>query len=487
MLVEHSLAIPLPAVQEYLSDTNPWWVAGKGIDPELQTWPKRAYFASFMRLVKAVEVRRAVVVIGPRRVGKTVMLTQAVQNLLDAGVPGSRIMVAQMDVPLFSGQTLGSLVKLFIDVHRHAVDNPASPLYVFFDEIQYLKDWETHLKVLVDTYKGVRFVATGSAAAALRMKSRESGAGRFSDFVLPPLTFAEYLDFCDQTHLVQDIAPPDAERAQYHAPNIAALNAEFVNYLNYGGFPEAVRNPAVRQDPRRYLRQDIVDKVLQRDLPSLFGISDTQELNRFFNVLAYNTGMEVAPAKLSKDTGLSKARIDEYLAYLEAAFLIKRVHRLSDNARRLQRATSYKVYLTNPSIRAALFGIVRAQDPAMGRLVETALWSQWLHSTDTIASLHYARWKEGRTDYEVDLVGLAASSQRPRFCVEIKWSDRAWSDWSELKGLRKFMAQHSLSRAPLVTTLTQSGSAEIDGQLVEFTPSSLHCYTIARNLLLQAG
>ncbi len=487
MLVERSLAIPLPAVQEYLSDTNPWWVAGKGIDPELQAWPKRAYFASFMRLVKAVDVRRAVVVIGPRRVGKTVMLTQAVQNLMDDGVPGSRIMVAQMDVPLFSGQTLGSLVKLFIDIHRHSVDNPAIPLYVFFDEIQYLKDWETHLKVLVDTFKGVRFVATGSAAAALRMKSRESGAGRFSDFVLPPLTFAEYLDFCEQSHLVQDIAPVDAGRAQYHAPNIAALNAEFINYLNYGGFPEAVMNPAVRQDPRRYLRQDIVDKVLQKDLPSLFGISDTQELNRFFNVLAYNTGMEIAPANLSKDTGLSKARIDEYLEYLEAAFLVKRIHRLSDNARRLQRATSYKVYLTNPSIRAALFGIVRPQDPAMGRLVETAIWSQWLHSTDTIASLHYARWKEGRTDYEVDLVGLAASTQKPRFAVEIKWSDRAWSDWSELKGLRKFMAQHPLSRAPMVTTLTQSGSVEIDGQRVEFSPSSLHCYTIARNLLQQAG
>ncbi len=487
MLIEQSLAIPLPAVQEYLADTNPWWVAGKGIDTDMQDWPKRAYFSAFMRLVSATDVKRAIVMIGPRRVGKTVMIMQAVQRLLDTGVPGSRILVAQMDVPLFSGQTLGSLVKLFVDIHRHKLDDPAGPLYVFFDEIQYLKDWEVHLKVLVDTLKGVRFVATGSAAAALRMKSRESGAGRFSDFVLPPLTFAEYLDFCGQAHLVQEIEAPDAARPEYFAPNIAALNAEFINYLNYGGFPEAVMNPAVRQDPRRYLRQDIVDKVLQKDLPSLFGISDTQELNRFFNVLAYNTGMEVAPKNLSKDTGLGTARIEEYLEYLEAAFLVKRVHRVSDNARRLQRATSYKVYLTNPSIRAALFGIVRPEDPKLGSLVETAIWSQWLHSTDTIASLHYARWREGRTDYEVDLVGLAASTQKPRFAVEIKWSDRAWSDWSELKGLRKFMAQHQLARAPLVTTLTQSGMAEIDGQKVEFTPSSLHCYTIARNLLQQAG
>jgi uncharacterized protein len=486
MLTGQSLSIPLPAVQEYLADTNPWWVAGSGTDAERRTWPKRAYFAAFMRLVKATDVRRAVVVIGPRRVGKSVMLEQAVQQLMDDGVPGSRIMVAQMDVPSFLGQSLDSLLHLFADMHRHPTNNVAAPLYVFFDEIQYLKDWETHLKVLVDKYKGVRFVATGSAAAALRMKSRESGAGRFSDFVLPPLTFAEYLDFCGQAHLVQDISEPAEERARYHAPNIAALNAEFVNYLNYGGFPEAVMNASVRQDPRRYLRQDIVDKVLQKDLPSLFGISDTQQLNQFFNVLAYNTGAEVSPANLSKSTGLPKARIDEYLEYLEAAFLIKRVHRLGNDARRLQRTTTFKVYLTNPSMRAALFGIARADDPAMGRLVENAIWSQWLHSTETIASLHYARWREGRTDYEVDLVGLNTRTQKPRFAVEIKWSDRAWQDPGELKPLRRFMEAHTLARAPLVTTLTQSGIQQIDGHAVEFSPSSLHCYTIARNLLLQA-
>jgi uncharacterized protein len=487
MTLQQSLSIPLPAVQEYLADTNPWWVAGRGIDAETIAWPKRAYFASLMRLIQATDVRRAVVVIGPRRVGKTVMLTQAIQQLINAGVPGSHIMMAQMDVPLFSGQTLDSLVKIFVHIHRLPTENVQHPLYIFFDEIQYLKDWEVHLKVLVDTYKGIRFIATGSAAAALRMKSRESGAGRFSDFVLPPLTFAEYLDFCNQSHLVEDVAPPDAPRAEYRSPLITTLNEEFVNYLNYGGFPEAVMNASVRQDPKRYLRQDIVDKVLQKDLPSLFGISNTQELNRFFNVLAYNTGMEVSHDKLSKNTGLAKARISEYLEYLEAAFLIKRVQRLDDNATRLQRATTYKIYLTNPSIRAALFGIARADDAAMGQLVETAIWSQWLHSTETIANLHYARWRRGRADLEIDLVSLAAATQKPRFAVEIKWSDRAWvSPQSELKGLIAFLEQHTLQRPALVTTRTQTGTKEIDGHTIEFRPSSLHCYTIARNLLAAA-
>jgi uncharacterized protein len=481
--MNRTLSIPQPAIRSYLAELNPWWVAGNGADPQIAQWPKRAYFPSFMRLLRDEQVRRAIVLIGARRVGKTVMLRQAIQNLLDAGVPGNRILYAEMDVPMFAGESLDSLVRLFTDIHAHRSDQP---LWVFFDEIQYLKDWETHLKVLVDKYRQVRFVATGSAAAALRMKSRESGAGRFTDFMLPPLTFAEYLNFCDREALVQELPRDEDRRSAFTAPDIGALNAEFIHYLNYGGYPEAVMNPGVREDPRRYLRQDIIDKVLLKDLPSLFGISNTQELNRFFNVLAYNTGNELSPKNLCESTGLDHQRLAEYLEYLEAAHLVRRVHRIDVNARRMQRITTFKLYLTNPSIRAALFGRIHADDDAMGRLAETAIWSQWLHSSATIESLHYARWKEGRSDLEVDLVGLNPATQKPWFAVEIKWSDRAYSDWRELRGIRALAAAHKLARPAVVTTRTVSGIVDMEGVSVEFVPSSLHCYTVARNLLAQS-
>lgn len=473
--------IPLADVQKRLAFDNPWWVAGGGIDSERREWPRRAYFAPFMQLVEAVKVLRAVVLIGPRRVGKTVMLAHAVQALLDDGVAGNTILYVSLDTPLYSGRSLESLVRTFMELHRHG---EGQRLWVFFDEIQYLKDWEVHLKSLVDTFRVIRFVASGSAAAALRMKSRESGAGRFTDFMLPPLTFSEYLEFAGQEGRLIVEEPAEAGGVPgYRVLNIEALNAEFVNYLNYGGFPEAVMNPAVRENPARFLRQDIVDKVLLKDLPSLYGIGDTQELNRFFNVLAYNTGDELSPEGLSKDTGIGKQKLLDYLEYLEAAFLIKRVHRVDETARRLKRARTFKIYLTNPSIRAALFGYVGASEPAMGALAETAVWSQWLHSTSMIQSLHYARWRQGRSDLEVDLVSIDLRTQKPRFAVEIKWSDSAYSDFSGLRGIREFAARHALNRRPLVTTLSTSGVGNDGTAEIEFMPTSLHCYTIARNLL----
>lgn len=187
------------------------------------------------------------------------------------------------------------------------------------------------------------------------MKSRESGAGRFTEFVLPPLTFAEYLAFAgSEETLITEREEEGVGLNSYLATDIDALNSEFLNYLNYGGFPEAVMNPVIRANPSRFLRQDIIDKVLLKDLPSLYGISDTQELNRFFNVLAFNTGDELGLEDLSKHSNISKQKLPEYLEYLEAAYLIRRVHRIDDNALRLQRARTFKVYLTNPSVRAAL-------------------------------------------------------------------------------------------------------------------------------------
>lgn len=479
------LQIPPREVQRRFAVDNPWWRAGQGIDPEEKGWPRRAYFAQFANLVRNADVRRAVVLIGPRRVGKTVMLKHLVAQLPDNGVAGTQLLFLSLDTPLYSGRSLESLVQMFADLHQHP---DSQPLWVLFDEVQYLKDWEVHLKSLVDTYPRIRFVASGSAAAALRMKSRESGAGRFTEFILPPLTFAEYLKFAGQEDsLIRDALTPD-ERPRDRAPgylttDIHALNVEFINYLNYGGFPEAVMNPVVRANPARFLRQDIVDKVLLKDLPSLYGIGDTQELNRFFNVLAFNTGNELSLEDLSRHSGITKTKLSDYLEYLEAAYLIRRVHRIDDNARRMQRARTFKVYLTNPSIRAALFGMATADDEAMGSLAETAVWSQWLHSAEVSRSLHYARWKAGRQDLEVDIVSLDARTQKPRFAVEIKWSDRPPKAINELRGIIELARRHRLARTPLVTTRTTTSQATVDGLTIDFMPVALHCYTIARNLL----
>ena len=338
-----------------------------------------------------------------------------------------------------------------------------------FDEIQYLKDWELHLKALVDTYPRATWIASGSAAAALRLKSNESGTGRFTDFLLPPLTFHEYVVLLGKEALMTPGDPWFATTDQ------GALNELFVDYLNFGGYPEVALSPAIRADPGRYVRQDIIDKVLLRDLPSLYGISDIQELNSLFTALAYNTANEVSLDKLSQRAGVAKNTVKRYLEYLEAAFLVKRVHRIDHDARKFQRATLFKVYLTNPSLRAALFAPITADDPDMGAMVETAVFSQWFHSAS--GALHYARWKDG----EVDLVSVGRDG-KPGWACEVKWSDRFGAQSPELRNLILFCKTHGLREA-IVTTRSQRSDETVDGLRIMCVPASLYCYTIGRKVV----
>ena len=235
----------------------------------------------------------------------------------------------------------------------------------------------------------------------------------------------------------------------------------------------------IQQDPGRYIKSDIIDKVLLRDLPSLYGISDIQELNRLFTTLAYNTGNEITLEGLSKSAGVAKNTIKRYLEYLEAAFLIRRVNRVDNNARHFKRATSFKVYLTNPSMRSALFGHIAEDDVAIGHLVETAIYSQWLHSP-SIDKLYYARWATG----EVDIVCIDNETQKPNWIVEVKWSDRAVSNNGELDNCVEFSMNNLFANSRvLVTTKTISDNITYKGINFDFVPSSVYAYMLGANIL----
>lgn len=459
---------------------NPWWSGAT--ETVFSDLPRRDYLQPFYNLLTDLSINRAVVLLGPRRVGKTVMVHHAIERLLAEGVAPERVMYLSLDTPLYTGFSLEWLTQLMATLNAL---EPQTQRYIFFDEIQYLKDWERHLKSLVDSYPGYRFIATGSAAAALRLKSQESGAGRFTDFMLPPLTFSEYIHFIKKE---QELIEPDPESERgFRVTTEAALdeiNEEFINYLNYGGYPEAVFTERVQENPARFIKSDVIDKVLLRDLPSLYGISDIQELNSLFATLAYNTAQEVEVGKLSQNSGVVANTLGRYLEYLEAAFLIRRIRRVDECAKQFKRTRGFKVYLTNPSIRAALYGPVTSEHEAVGALAETAIFSQWIHATSFIERLYFARWKKG---LEVDVVGLDIGQRKADWVVEVKWNDRFYDRPADLKGVLAFAARNELTRPPLITTRTKCGVKTVEGVELHFVPTSLHCYTIGRNVLERMG
>lgn len=453
---------------------NPWWATGK-IAEDYDSMPRRPYIDLFYPIVADLSLRRAAILMGPRRVGKTVMIYHAIKRLIDSGVDSRRIIYMSIDTPIYSNVSLDELF-LYARTSLHTED--VDGFFVFYDEIQYLKDWEVHLKSMVDTYRKTKFVASGSAAAALKMKSNESGAGRFTDFMLPPLTFFEFLQLQKMDGCVMEVK--DRSICPYDTLDIDALNRYFFEYINYGGYPEVVFSKKIRENPSQYIKNDIVEKVLLRDLPSLYGISDIQELNKLFLHIAFRSGNEFSYETLSSEAGIKKDTIRKYLEYLEAAFLIKVVNRIDQNAKKMQRVTSMKIYLTNPTLRCALYTPISENDDACGEMVETAIYDQWILGEKT--SFYYANWNKGRDKGEVDIVWVDAATQKAFSLAEIKWTDKFFEDPSQLKSLRKFLAANDGIRKIIVTTKSKRGKAIVDDNTFLFIPSALYAYWVSRYL-----
>lgn len=460
-------------IKARIARDNPWWTSPDYTAPEA-SFVRRVYFAPFKALALNFDIRRATVLLGPRRVGKTVMIKQLIHEAIESGVKPKNLLYVSVDTPIY----LGIPLEKFLSFMPEAGAN--EKCVVIYDEIQYLRSWETHLKDLVDSRANTKFIASGSAAAALQLKSKESGAGRFSDFMLPPLTFYEFLLFLGEEEKYIRQVEKDTHSMGYKIEDIAGLNSRFVDYLNYGGYPEAVVNEQIRQNPEQFIKNDIIDKVLLKDLPSLYGINGIQELNRLFSFLAYNAGNEASFENICQESGITKPTIKRYIEYLQSAFLLIKVSTVDDNCKTMKRERNFKIYLNNPSMRAALFAPVTAADTTkIGQLAESAIFSQWQHSP-AFGNLRYARWKN---EGELDIVFLSGAQQQPLWIGEIKWSDAIKNQFGDqTSGLRILLNRHKSITTGFFTTKTYEKKITMEGRPIHIIPSAAYCYIVGRNI-----
>lgn len=449
---------------------NPWWAGPDSTIPRIHGLRPRPFLALLHPLVTNLDVRRAFVLMGPRRVGKTILILHLVDRLIRDGVHPSMIGYVDVEHPILHYKSLEELVGL-LDTGRAAT--PDAPRYVLLDEIQYLKEWERHLKPLVDNHPELRILVSGSAAAALKRSSTESGAGRFTDFLLPPLTFPEYLSLSGREGL---IAAND--ESGYSIEDPGELNRTFIDYLNIGGYPELALSKEIQSDSERFIKSDIIDKVLLRDLPNLYGISDIQELNALFISLAYNTAQEVSLEALSQKSNVAKPTLSKYIEYLEAAFLIRRLERVDKTGRRFQRQRQFKVFLTNPSMRSALFGSLQPDQDGFGALAETGIVGQLFYSDQRIT---YANWGKG----EVDLV-LLKSNLKVQAAIEIKWSNQPVDSNRVTASLVGFCRNNRLEGG-ICTTIDKWSTRVQNGVEIHLLPTAVLAFHMGLVTLRRAG
>ena len=406
----------IKALRQY----NPWWRMPSAIREESKPQKRLAYYEA-LRMLKHGSIRRFVVLSGVRRVGKTTILYQIMENLIDEGVNPRNILYATFDNPILKLVNVESVLSIYESLYPIE-----GTRYLFLDEVQYTENWELWMKVIYDSRKDIRLMATGSASPILEKNSADSGTGRWSVLKIPTMSFYEYCRLLelDEPQLSDDcrlsgLVKMDHARLGDLLDGFGLLANHFNRYLTIGGFPELVLSDDDAY-AERMLREDVVDKVIKRDVLSLFHIRSPLLMEKLFLYLCMNTAEIFNATTAAKELeNISVSTIDSYIQALEMSNLIY-VAKPMDVGSKGALKGKPKIFIADAAIRNAVLMIddVLSDEGELGVMVETAVYKHMVSFYQgSMAQVGYFR-KAKDNQKEVDVV---VELPREKILCEVKY------------------------------------------------------------------
>jgi len=248
-------------------------------------------------------------------------------------------------------------------IELEKIKNSSEKLYVFIDEIQYLNNPSSLLKLLADHHKYIQLIVSGSSSFDIKSKFSDSLVGRTVNFEIYNLSFPEFLRFKK--------IPFDARRklSAYHLEKIKNMYKE---YVLFGGYPKVVLEKSLEKK-ERYIYQ-IIDTYVKKDIRDLAKIKDVQKFNNLLKILAAQSGQLLNVAKLADTCSLSKPTVEKYLFILENTYIIKLVHPFSSSAR-VEVVKTPKIFFYDTGIMELLW-IKTFPQNFVGNTFETSVFAE---------------------------------------------------------------------------------------------------------------
>ncbi len=454
-----------------LSRFNPWW--RKRAIPDLPSW-RRAVFAQLWDWVTNPPTHRAVLLSGARQVGKTTLVWQIIQALIHDKVPPGNILYVTLDHPALKLAGIDTILEAW----REREPRSEGIEYIFLDEAQFIPDWGTWIKHQVDFDKKRRIVFTGSAMPIL--VEQESGVGRWHTIRISTLSFYEYLEI---KKISLPVLPETLPTENFHAisETLTSYVGHFNEYLVRGGYPQTVQIESITQ-AQQLIRDDIIDKILKRDMTALFGVRRIFELEQTFLYFCLHDGGILDMQDLCKNLGVKRPTAQNFIDLLEKAHLIYRLLPFGYGKEVLR--ARFKIFLSDPALASAVLlrGKSVLEDPKLlGEIGETAVFKH-LYGNCYAPGARFTYWR-GDKEREVDIVMERGEELIP---FEVKYRSSS-PDPRELKELINLCTERSIKRAYVITKSPHDigpCKGNFPCQIVQI-PAALFCYWLGKSELLQ--
>ena len=454
-----------------LYNHNPWWVKKPIPKSKLKDFKRRDYY----KIIPQIDLESILALIGARRVGKTTLLYQIIEELLKRTLP-ENILFVELDDP-YLHISLENLDRIFsvysTNILKKEFDMTDEKIYIILDEVQSLKNWQNALKRWFDLGYDIKFIVTGSSSTGILEGSSESLVGRIKHQIVLPMKFLEYVRFKEKNQiseivdsinrglreaLKESIVKQDNQlffdkldsSNKMLIPYETGIKTLVQEYLIKGGYPQNVGIDDLVQcadNLKQYLQL-----TLYKDIMKINEVRDPKALESLFMIIAKESSSVFKRTNVSNTLGVSRSTtLNQYMNLLKTAYLISEAQYYSKGAEKSARKET-KAYVNDIGIRNVSSAVFDPQiltnNTEVGKIVETVVADHTKRLKFNLegmgADIFY--WHDV---HEVDLIIDLFQNPLP---IEVKYSENV--TLSDLKGLRKFNEKFK-SNVSLVITKNQ--------------------------------
>jgi predicted AAA+ superfamily ATPase len=397
---------------------------------------------------KALENKRLLSIIGPRRAGKTFVCFEIITDLITSGIPRENIIYMNFEderlVPL-SGAELTNL----LDVHAQVfTTNPERPFYCFLDEIQNVPSWSKWVRRITDLRPEITVVVTGSSSKMLSTEIASELRGRGSSITIFPYSFKEYLNANNYNIDVSEKLLYSSEK------NI--LQKYCNEFYTQGGFPAVVGRTEYREMLQEYYRA-----MFTRDIMERFTIKNVRQFEDFLKIIITRFSSLVSISNIEnvmREFGysMSKNTLQTYLGYAKDVFLLFDICKFDSKITNQLRAPRKIYAVDNGLLNAIRFSTSEDR----GRILENVVFMELRRRYDTIFYHH----DKTECDFVVMVNNKVVS------CFQVCWSieNRETMD-REIRGLVNALKTYNVDIGYILTD-AESADLDVEGKKIIVRP-----------------
>lgn len=340
------------------------------------------------------ETNKGVVIYGARQVGKTTLANEVVKN------SGLRTLYVNADQTKYFDVLSSrdeSRLRNFVEGYD----------LLFIDEAQRIPEIGINLKIILDNFKKLKVIVTGSSSLDLASKISEPLTGRILTYRLYPISFFELSLFMNKFE----------------------LETQLEERMVFGSYPE-IFSIVGETNKREYL-QNLCDGYLYKDLLELGDIRNSIKIRDLLRLLAFQVGSEVSLSELGSKLGMGKETVSRYIDYLEKSYVVFRVGGFNRNLRK-EVTKMDKIFFYDLGVRNMLIDNLK---PLKDRTDSGQIWENFLivermkylaYTQNHVASYFWRLYTGAELDYVEDSGGLLKGFEF-KFSEKIAKEPQSWS------------------------------------------------------------